>query len=772
MPRRRDILIAFTGVLAAACVFAPRATAEPAPPCDPYIAAILSQPPDGDVPLTGMRIAISGDTAIAGAPLLDPLGAAIDSGGAFVYRRAPGNTWALEAILSFPDADISSQIGDAVAIDGDTAVLGARFRRGRSGEVFVYTRTTDPATGDVSWSLQANIKPTEPGAFFGQDVAIQGDTLFISHPASVSAPEGSIVIFQRTNGQWRFATRIRAQGAQPNDFFGYAIDLSGSWLAVNVPLEDNGLTTGAVYIFEGQGDTWVQRAHVTAPEGLLDERLAAAVAIEDPYLVFGSIEAAGGIGRVWVYKRSGLTWTLEQTLAPPPDPAGGASRFGASVEIHNQRILVGAPFWNDSGAAFGFEKRPAGWQRTVDLIAQSLSTGPLDLYDLGRDVSIDGSWAIASAPYTYPDDVPEFPGAVLAVQWPQVPLAITAEPQPMGFDAPGPPATLSIEVDAPGPVTYQWFKDGEPLVDSPRITGAQAPVLHIEPTTLEDQGVYWCQVGAQDCGERRSIDAPIFFRPCLQLTQQPESLVINGGDEATFVLQVEGFEPRRYIWFRNGVRVTNDPPRVTGATTPTLRLRTTTPSDAGEYFCIISAACLQTFTKAVTLSFSPCAAVTSHPPALVTAYETQRITLSAQVSGGPSPVSTTNLITPAVITKWLRNSAPLEDDGRITGSDTTTLTINNASLDDSGEYQLFVSCAFTADRSPPTILAVGLRPCLGDASRDRRVNLADVSAVLGNWGRVYTDPDGQNFGDASFDAVVNFADLPHILANWGDVCGP
>ena len=51
-------------------------------------------------------------------------------------------------------------------------------------------------------------------------------------------------------------------------------------------------------------------------------------------------------------------------------------------------------------------------------------------------------------------------------------------------------ATFSVTPSGQGPFTYAWRKDGTPLVDDGRVTGAGTATLAIDPTAPGDEGGY------------------------------------------------------------------------------------------------------------------------------------------------------------------------------------------------------------------------------------------------------------------------------------------
>jgi alpha-tubulin suppressor-like RCC1 family protein len=67
--------------------------------------------------------------------------------------------------------------------------------------------------------------------------------------------------------------------------------------------------------------------------------------------------------------------------------------------------------------------------------------------------------------------------------------SITA--QPAACDAPaGGIARLGVSAFGSGQLTYQWSRDGEPLANGARISGADTPVLTLENVTAADAGAY------------------------------------------------------------------------------------------------------------------------------------------------------------------------------------------------------------------------------------------------------------------------------------------
>ena len=90
----------------------------------------------------GSSVGIDGATAIVGAPLDDATTAVTNSGSAYVFVREAGG-WTQQAKLTADDAAKDGTLGNAVAVWGDTAVVGAYYdkdRGARAGAAYLYTR--------------------------------------------------------------------------------------------------------------------------------------------------------------------------------------------------------------------------------------------------------------------------------------------------------------------------------------------------------------------------------------------------------------------------------------------------------------------------------------------------------------------------------------------------------------------------------------------------------------------------------------------------------
>lgn len=206
----------------------------------------------------GVSVAMSPsqDTTVVGAFLDDNAGGT-DAGSAYVFVRS-GENWVEQAKLTASDGAALDEFGRQVAIVGDTVVVGARrddHAGGTdAGSAYVFTRT-----GTV-WTQQAKLTASdaEAGDEFGLALALAGDTLIVGaysndHAGGVDA--GSAYVFTRScapGGGWTQQSKLTSSDAATNDIFGGSVALAGNTAVASSILDDSagGIDAGSVYVFD------------------------------------------------------------------------------------------------------------------------------------------------------------------------------------------------------------------------------------------------------------------------------------------------------------------------------------------------------------------------------------------------------------------------------------------------------------------------------------------------------------------------------------------
>ena len=334
----------------------------------------------------GTSVGVFGDTVVIGAPGETSNTTVINgdqninittgAGAAYVFTRS-GSTWSQEAYLKPFNFGLNHFFGSAVAIDGDSIVVGTPGERGavtgvngdpnagfkaRAGAAYVFVRS------GTTWTQEAYVKAstTDIEDFFGTSVAIDGDTMLIGAPEEDSSAAGvggdqaddsqtdagAAYVFVRSGTTWTQEAYLKSVVPQPTPFFktmfGQSVDLSGDTAVIGG--RDQAET------FERTGTTWTPATVLgLSNTAILPGSFGEPVSIDGDILAVGAVtdsSSASGIngqicnaesfgsGAVLLYRRTGTTWGPE-TYIKASTP-GGLDNFGNSLALDQDNLAVGA----------------------------------------------------------------------------------------------------------------------------------------------------------------------------------------------------------------------------------------------------------------------------------------------------------------------------------------------------------------------------------------------------------------------------------------------
>jgi len=295
----------------------------------------------------GWSVAMDGDTAVLGAQGDDE--PATNSGSAYVYVRDIFGNWAQQAELTASDGASGDEFGYSVAISGDTIVVGAQDAdspASNSGAAYIFVRT-----GSI-WTQQAKLIASD-GAFddaFGTTVSISVDTVIAGAPFHTESNTGASYIFVRSGMSWSQQAKLTASDATTGDKFGTAVSISGERVIVGSPEDDETFSnSGSAYEFTRSGSTWTEQNKLNASDAGLADSFGYSVALEGDRVIVGSpsddTPAGANAGSAYVFLWTGSSW-FEEGKLEASDAAGGQD-FGISVDIHPSpgvcwRAIVGS----------------------------------------------------------------------------------------------------------------------------------------------------------------------------------------------------------------------------------------------------------------------------------------------------------------------------------------------------------------------------------------------------------------------------------------------
>jgi hypothetical protein len=369
-------------------------------------------------------IAISGDTMVIGS-VNDDVGAVIDAGSAYVFTRS-GGVWSQQTRLVDPDGAPNDDFGAAVAISGDTIVVGARHDdRGPTadvGAVYVFTRS-----GGV-WSPPAELLASDSAEDdnFGQSVAISGDSIAvgaIGANAGAVLDAGAAYVFTRSGGAWSQQTKLTASDGAANDYFGKALSLSGDTVVVGAYGDDLGAIpeAGSAYVFTRSAGVWSPQTKLTASDGVAGAVFGYGVALSGDTVLLGAPGVASERGAAYAFTRSGGAWSQQVRLVAADGAADDV--FGIAVAVLGDVAVVGAQgddlaTTTDAGSAYVFSRSSGVWSLLSKTTASDGAAGD----SFGQSVGLSADTVVAGAENTIGGNVQQGSAYVYSLA---VPTAIS-----------------------------------------------------------------------------------------------------------------------------------------------------------------------------------------------------------------------------------------------------------------------------------------------------------------------------------------------------------
>lgn len=365
----------------------------------------------------GTSVAVDGNTVVVGAVREDSSATGVNPGAAaeadnstvaagavYVFERT-GSVWSQDAYIKASNSDSLDTFGSAVAIEGDTLLVGAALEDSSAsgvnpgaaaeadnsangaGAVYVFARSGS------GWSQEAYVKASNTDSgdvfdFFGGSLALSGDTMVVGaqqedsgatgvNPGpegeadNNSSTSGAVYVYVRSGSGWSQQAYLKASNTGENDYFGYSVAVSGDALVVGARKEDSGATgvnsgdiaeadnsetdAGAAYVFVRSGSVWFQHSYIKAANTGEFDLFGNSVAILDDGVFVGAAqESSGATG-----------------INPGPGAEADDSAFGA-------------------GAVYMLEGLPSPLGTSICSPAVPNSTGnPASLTALGSDITLD-----------------------------------------------------------------------------------------------------------------------------------------------------------------------------------------------------------------------------------------------------------------------------------------------------------------------------------------------------------------------------------------------
>ena len=242
---------------------------------------------------------------------------------------------------------------------------------------------------------------------YGQSVALGSESLFVgaNRDFNNGINSGSVYVYSYDeNMSITFAQKLIPSDYSNDQYFGKVISYSNNWLAISAIYdEDNGIKSGAVYIFEYNGENWTEHSKIIAFDGDSYDRFGYSICINQDRLVVGSIyddDNGENSGSVYLYEFINNNWALVGKISP--NNLDEMDMFGISVSIFGDYLSIGSKqsylSLDDAGSVSIY--------KIIDnnlLYVQTIIPDDINVYDhFGSSISMNNN--ILSIGSKYDDD--------------------------------------------------------------------------------------------------------------------------------------------------------------------------------------------------------------------------------------------------------------------------------------------------------------------------------------------------------------------------------
>lgn len=309
---------------------------------------------------TSVFLSADGNTGFIGGP------GDVNGRGAFwVFARAP---WTQQGgKITGGDATSNAEQGNAVALtpDASTAIVGGRGDNDRVGAAWIYTRQNNV------W-LQQGFKLVGTGAVGqsqqGSSVAISddGNTAIMGGPFD-NGSAGAAWVFTRNGVIWsQQGGKLVGSDTIGHAALGTSVALSADGNTALIGGFDDHNSVGAVWVFTRTGGTWSQEGSKlvgTGASGPANLGGAVSLSADGNTALVGGLADSAFVGAAWVFTRSAGVWTQQGPKLTASDEIGHAF-FGNTVSLSSDgnTAMIGGPMdRNNRGAAWIFTRKGNVW---------------------------------------------------------------------------------------------------------------------------------------------------------------------------------------------------------------------------------------------------------------------------------------------------------------------------------------------------------------------------------------------------------------------------
>jgi|MDTC01.3.fsa_nt_gb hypothetical protein len=330
-----------------------------------------------------------------------------NQGKAWVFKYS-GSSWSEEATLFPPSSDNKASLNFGqhadISGDGSVAIISALNYGTYTGAVYVYTRS------GTTWSYGTRLTASDAanydafgGEGQGQGIGISKDGTYIIAGAHQDddggSNRGSAYVFTGSGASWSQQQKLAPSYTSGSSVaYGNAVVINndGTYCAVaakNMNKNGTSTNTGVVFIYTRSGSTWTEQAYVSPSDGAASDNFGWHISMNgagDRLLVYSRYDDDGGdsTGSIYVYTRSGSTWTQAAKVTKTSPSAYDYWGKVSLNETGDVFVTSGDTTSNSvagSGKLYVYKDNSSGTDGTSWSLVRTLTTAISETYGLGND---------------------------------------------------------------------------------------------------------------------------------------------------------------------------------------------------------------------------------------------------------------------------------------------------------------------------------------------------------------------------------------------------
>ena len=211
---------------------------------------------------------------------------------------------------------------------------------------------------------------------------------------------GAAMIFTRSGSKWTQQAKLIGTDTGPGDLLGKSVGISGDTVVLGaVGNESSGTDSGSAYVFVRNNGAWSQQAKLVANDAGAGDKFGHSVAIDGDTIIVGApSDTPHGVdsGAAYVFTRTNQTWTQQAKLTGTVLAVN--SMFGWAVAIDDDTVAVGSLNNESKGTGAGiahvFIRTGGAWTEQANLTASDTMAN----HNFGRSLSLSENTLAVGAP--------------------------------------------------------------------------------------------------------------------------------------------------------------------------------------------------------------------------------------------------------------------------------------------------------------------------------------------------------------------------------------